>query len=196
MACSNPQECDGGAFRVPATLFPIAKRVNTDSHGLSELGLGETHESAQRRDVVAGLELSGHETVAEPCGDRSGEIPVGELGDVGHRLSSMLGMVKSLLALVGPASTDDASRLVFAFSPHYKNQTTRDRADREETILSLRVGFIEDLEVVAASGEQLLGLLEGDAMLALICEILGLVPFDPHAGIVSERWDSVNGLGR
>lgn len=105
-------------------------------------------------------------------------------------------MVKSLLALVSPASTDDASRLVVALSPHDKNQTTCNRANREETILSLRVGLIEDLEVVAASGEQLLGLLEGDAMLSLICEILGLVPFDSHARIVSQCGDSVNGLGR
>ncbi len=89
MAGGNPQKGDGGAFRMPAALFPISKRVHTDSHRLSELGLGETHETAQRRNVVARLELSKHETVAESCGDRSREIPVGELGEVGHRLSSM-----------------------------------------------------------------------------------------------------------
>src|ERR1044072_384851 len=41
-------------------------------------------------------------------------------------------------------------------------------------------GVIEDLEVIGARSEELFSLLEGDAVLAPVREVLGLIPRNPH----------------
>lgn len=50
----------------------------------------------------------------------------------------------------------------------------------DEAILRLGVGLVEDLEIVGPPGEELLSLLEGDAVLPLVRQVLGFIPFNPH----------------
>lgn len=99
-----------------------------------------------------------------------------------------------MLAFAGPASTDDTKRVIVAGRPHDKDETPRDRPDGDETILRLGVGLVEDLEVVGARSEKLLSLLEGDAMLPPVREVLGFIPGDPHPSSVGYGLRYVNGL--
>ena len=82
-----------------------------------------------------------------------------------------MGMVESLLTPGRRAGTDDTQRIVVAFCPGDENEAARDRPDGDEAVLGLGMGRVEDFEVVR--GEQLRGFLEGEAVLAAVCEVLG-----------------------
>jgi hypothetical protein len=58
MTGRDPQEADGRPLWLSSSLFPIAKRMHTDAHRLSELGLRKADEAPQGNDVVTGFNLS------------------------------------------------------------------------------------------------------------------------------------------
>lgn len=89
-----------------------------------------------------------------------------------------------MFALAGLAGADDTKSLVVLFRPHDKNEAASDRPDGYEAILGFGVCLIEDLEVVGARSEKLSSLLERDAVLALVREVLGFIPCNPHLGSV------------
>src|SRR5215217_6102515 len=97
-----------------------------------------------------------------------------------------MGVVEGLLAFVGPASTDDTKRVIVTRRPHDKNDATSDGTDGDEAILGFGMGLVEDLEVVGPRCEKLLSLLEGEAVLPPVLEVLGSIPCHPHVGSVGQ----------
>jgi hypothetical protein len=84
MTSDDPEECNGGTLWSTPALFPVAKRVNADTHRASELRLGQASKASERCDVVTRLEMPGHQTPANTCGDGACELLLGEFGNVGH----------------------------------------------------------------------------------------------------------------
>jgi hypothetical protein len=84
------------------------------------------------------------------------------------------------LSIRSPTSPYDPNHVLGLLGPHHENDSSWDRADREEALLSLGVGFIEEFEVVGARHEEATGLLEGDTVLLLIGGVLRLVPIESH----------------
>ena len=80
----DPEEGDGGALGVSPSLLPIPKRVNADTHGLSELGLSESDKPPQRGNVIPGLEDAGGEALSNARGNGPGEVLLREFRDVSH----------------------------------------------------------------------------------------------------------------
>src|SRR6266699_6466558 len=66
------------SLRAPATLFPIAQRMDTDSQRVGKLLLGEPDEASKRNDVLAPCKLSAKNTFALSLRHRAGEVPVGQ----------------------------------------------------------------------------------------------------------------------
>ena len=52
MPGGNPQQSQRRPFRFPATLFPVAQRVNTDSQCRRELLLGQSNELSKGNDII------------------------------------------------------------------------------------------------------------------------------------------------
>ena len=67
-----------------------------------------------------------------------------------------------------------------------EHKTTLDWANRDEPVLVDRVRIVEYLQVLDARREQLGGLLEGDAVLLPVANVLGGVPCDLHRHMVSQ----------
>src|SRR6266508_3685232 len=88
MTRSNSQQGDRRTVRIATALLPVPKSVNAYAHGLSELCLGQSDKSSKRRDIFAGFELSQHESLAQACRDRSGELFGSQFRNVGHGVSS------------------------------------------------------------------------------------------------------------
>lgn len=84
----------------------------------------------------------------------------------------------------GPASADDSNCLVVTLRPHNENEAPYDRADCNEPIFGIGVGLIEDFQIIRGRREEIRSLLEGDAVVSLVREILGLIPRNPHTDIV------------
>jgi len=84
MSCSDSKEREGGAFGSATILLPVTERVDADAHGSREARLGQADESSERRDVVARLESTLDQTLANTRGNGPCELLCGELGDVSH----------------------------------------------------------------------------------------------------------------
>jgi hypothetical protein len=89
MPCGDAQQGDRGSFRTPASLLPVAERMNADAHGAGELDLGETDEAPHGGDVLAGLELSEQEALPDARGNGPGKLLVGQLWNFTHGFCPM-----------------------------------------------------------------------------------------------------------
>jgi hypothetical protein len=58
--------------------------MDTDTHCLSELGLGQANEAAKRGDIVARLDLAVHQPSADASWNCPRHLRVRELGDLCH----------------------------------------------------------------------------------------------------------------
>src|SRR6185436_20719647 len=85
-----------------------------------------------------------------------------------------------MLTFVGPASTDDTKLVIVTRRPNDKNEAASDGADGDEAVLRFGMGLVEDLEVVGPRCEELRSLLEGEAVLPPVLEVLGFIPCHPH----------------
>jgi hypothetical protein len=79
-----------------------------------------------------------------------------------------------------PACTDDAHGFVFGLHVCDDDQSAIDGTDGDEAIFLFGMCFIEDLQVLIASGEQGACFLERNIMLAAVLVILGVIPNDSH----------------
>lgn len=55
----------------------------------------------------------------------------------------------------GPTSADDSDRILIAFSPDDENETGSNWTDGNESVFIVRMGFVEDLKVVATGAKEL-----------------------------------------
>ncbi len=81
---SDAQQRERGTFWSASILLPVAERVNADTHGSSEAGLGQTDESSQGGDVIARFESALDQAFADASWNGPCELLCGELGDVSH----------------------------------------------------------------------------------------------------------------
>ena len=135
----------GGTFRSAAILFPVAKRVNADSHGLRKLDLRQAHEAPQGGDVPATLETS----LQQATRTRAGVAPSKSL-PVSSCLSSVIvvlrGMlVHPLLAARRPPGADDPDGVLVSLCPDDHDHTPPEEADRNEPVFQVGVRRVEDL---------------------------------------------------
>ena len=79
MAGGIAQQCYGRTIRTASTLLPIAERVHAGPHRLREPGLRQSNESPQRGNILSGLEVSKHETLAHARRDCRGQLFLSEL---------------------------------------------------------------------------------------------------------------------
>ena len=77
MPGGNTEQRQRRSLRTPATLFPIAQRVNTDSKGLRKLGLGQPDETPKRDDIRAARNASAQDSLALPARDDLCEVLIG-----------------------------------------------------------------------------------------------------------------------
>ena len=84
MPRGDSQKRDRGSFRLPSTLFPVAQGMDADFDRSSELGLGQTYEGSQRRNVLSRLETSLHEPLSQTGRNRSLQLFFRQFGDVRH----------------------------------------------------------------------------------------------------------------
>lgn len=88
MPGGDAQQGDCGTLRMTPALLPVAESVNADSHGVSELHLGEPDKAPQGCDVLAGFKLSEHEAFSNARGNGLGELFLNQLWNLTHRRSS------------------------------------------------------------------------------------------------------------
>ena len=98
-----------------------------------------------------------------------------------------------MLALACPTRADDPRRVFLAFRPDDQYKPTADRPCRDESFLFVGMRFIKDLKVVKPCRKECRRLLEGNAMLSLIREILTFIPADLHDRKCTPWEHSVNG---
>ena len=84
MPCGDPEQRYRRAMRTATTLLPVSQCVNADPHGPGELDLGKTDETAERDDIITGLEHSGDEALSHPYRDGPAEVLLGQFGYFGH----------------------------------------------------------------------------------------------------------------
>lgn len=84
--------------------------------------------------------------------------------------------VERLLARCCPACADDADNVFVTLGPDDEDQAAPYWADRDASVFDFGVSFVEDFVAVDVGREELTRLLEGDAVLFLLREILGMVP--------------------
>jgi len=85
-----------------------------------------------------------------------------------------------LLALVCQPGTNDSNQVFISFRVYDDYNPTLDRANGDETVLTIRVLRVEYLQVVNTRLEELLCLRKGHAMFGLVTSILVFVPFESH----------------
>ncbi len=64
--CSDTKERERGPLRMAPPLLPVAESVDAYTHGLRELGLGESDKAPERGEVLAGFEDAGQESLSNP----------------------------------------------------------------------------------------------------------------------------------
>ena len=93
---------------------------------------------------------------------------------------------ETLLTPRRPARADDADNLFVTLGPDDEDHPATDRPDGNEPVFDFRMFTVEDLDVVPAGREELACFFERDAVLLLVCEVLGMAPRDLHFGSVSQ----------
>ena len=88
--------------------------------------------------------------------------------------------VQTLLALVGQPGANDSDEVFFSFRVDDNHEPTIDGADSDETIFEFGMLCVEDLEIVGARLEEPLRLRERQTVLALVAEILRIVPLEVY----------------
>jgi hypothetical protein len=88
-------------------------------------------------------------------------------------------------ALGRPMSADDPHRLLVPFGVDDENEAGSQRTDSDEAVLLVRMDLVEDLQIVLSTGEEGTRFLEGDTVLPLVHNVLGLIPDDPHGKTIS-----------
>jgi hypothetical protein len=85
MPGGNPQQGQCRPFRMPATLFPVAQRVNTDSQCRRELLLGQSNELSKGNDIIPTGDAPPENPLALFARNRPREVLVGQLTNfIGH----------------------------------------------------------------------------------------------------------------
>lgn len=88
---------------------------------------------------------------------------------------------ESLLPFRRPTRANDANGvLVVARGVHDENEALFDGPDSDESVLFVRVRLVKYLEVLASLVKKNPRLLKRDAMLLLVCKVLGFIPDDLH----------------
>jgi len=80
----DSQETDGRTFWFSSALFPVSERVHTDAHRLGELGLRKADEAPESSDVLPGLDLPSHQTLAHTSRNRASQLFLGKFRNVSH----------------------------------------------------------------------------------------------------------------
>jgi hypothetical protein len=89
-------------------------------------------------------------------------------------------VVEALLGRGGDASGDQPHDAFIAFCPDHEHQADVNRADRDETLLEVRVLLVEELENFVVVIEDVHGILEAQTVLQLVGSILLFVPLELH----------------
>jgi hypothetical protein len=82
MTRSDLEQSDGRAFRLTATLLPVAKRVNADLESARELFLAEAYEAPKEDDVSTRFDLSLADAPPDRGRNHPSEIGFRQLRDV------------------------------------------------------------------------------------------------------------------
>ena len=90
--------------------------------------------------------------------------------------------VQSLLALVGQPGADDSDEVFFSFRVNDDHKSAIDWTDGDETVFEFRMLCVEDLEIVDARLEKPLSLRERQPVLALVTQVLRVVPLELDTG--------------
>jgi len=93
---------------------------------------------------------------------------------------------ESLLASLRRSGTDDPTSLFVHRCPDHDDQAATDEPDGDKPVLDLGVILVEDFQIVVGT-EDVLGLIERDAVFSLVRAILGLVPQELHSTSVRLR---------
>ena len=88
VACSDTEESKCRALGLATALFPVAKGVHADAHGVGELFLGKPDEATEGLDVVWSLESPGHEAAPDGGWNGTRELLLGHFGNVSHWVPS------------------------------------------------------------------------------------------------------------
>ena len=85
-----------------------------------------------------------------------------------------------MLALAGQPGANDSDEVSFSFRVDDNHKSAIDWTDGDETVFEFRMLCVEDLEIVGARLEEPLSLRERQTVLALVAEVLRIVPVEVH----------------
>ncbi len=86
-----------------------------------------------------------------------------------------------------PPSADHPDDVQLSLGPDHEHQAIANGSDRDEALLGVGVGFVEDVQAEVLGVEHPHRIAEAEAVSALIIEVLGRVPFELHRGIIGQR---------
>ena len=79
-----------------------------------------------------------------------------------------------------PTSADDTDDVLILLGPHDEHEALFEWSDGDEPLLEVGVRVIVELEIICSRCEEPLCLLEGNAVLSSVREVLVLIPSDLH----------------
>ena len=89
-------------------------------------------------------------------------------------------MVEALFAPVGEPCPNDPNAIFVWLCVYNHDDSPINRPDRNKPILSVRMGHIEDFQIVVARLEQLTRLHKRQAMPSSVASILDIIPLEFH----------------